>query len=152
MTPVEDYAARGFQLVIWDRDPNADPKTWKGPRDPGWPERQSGMAFSRMQDIGGCRAVVGTATKVDSLVATCEGAAGRSKGPELIRKYDYISSPKSDGYRGVHLIYRYRSAAKEKKAWNGLRIEVQIRSRLQHAWASAQGPEAFRKVCRSLRK
>jgi len=47
---------------------------------------------------------------------------------------DYIRHPKRSGYRGVHLIYRYVS--RRKKAYSGLKIEVQLRSPLQHAWAT----------------
>ena len=50
---------------------------------------------------------------------------------------DYINHPREDtGYRGIHLIYRYRSDRK-KRAWNGRKIEVQLRTKLQHAWATA---------------
>ena len=48
---------------------------------------------------------------------------------------DYIESPKESGYRGVHLVYRYRSPRNE--TYNGLLIEIQLRTRLQHAWATA---------------
>jgi Region found in RelA / SpoT proteins len=50
---------------------------------------------------------------------------------------DYIANPKTDGYRGVHLIYRYHSRARQYECYNGLQIEVQLRSKLQHAWATA---------------
>ena len=49
---------------------------------------------------------------------------------------DYISAPKASGYRGVHLMYRYKSD-KKKTIYNDLKIEMQIRSRYQHAWATA---------------
>ena len=52
-----------------------------------------------------------------------------------IRFDDYIANPKPSGYRGVHLIYRYNSD--RKKTYNGLQIEIQLRSTLQHAWATA---------------
>ena len=39
------------------------------------------------------------------------------------------------GYRGVHLIYRYNSDRKTE--YNTLLIEMQLRSQLQHAWATA---------------
>jgi hypothetical protein len=35
------------------------------------------------------------------------------------------------------LIYRYNSSSKKNRAYNGLKIEIQLRSRLQHAWATA---------------
>src|SRR2546427_10228515 len=44
---------------------------------------------------------------------------------------------KIDGYRGIHLIYKYRSKSRRHRVWRGLRIEIQIRSQLQHAWATA---------------
>lgn len=48
---------------------------------------------------------------------------------------DYISNPKASGYRGIHLVYRYFSDRKE--TYNGLKIELQIRSQSQHAWATS---------------
>lgn len=101
--------------------------------------RNPNMALSQMQDIGGCRAVVRTVRNVDALVALYEKAVAKNAkaGAEFVKKYDYIAAPKKDGYRSVHLVYKYRSRASEKQAWRGLRIETQIRSRLQHAWATA---------------
>src|ERR1019366_9744121 len=53
----------------------------------------------------------------------------------MLSEDDYVDHPKASGYRSYHLIYRYFS---DKKAThNGLKIEVQIRSQLQHAWATA---------------
>lgn len=54
---------------------------------------------------------------------------------ELEAVDDYIADPRSSGYRGTHLIYRYFSDRVE--TYNGLRVEVQLRSHLQHAWATA---------------
>jgi len=53
----------------------------------------------------------------------------------LVRCNDYISEPKDSGYRGVHLIYRYYSDRND--TYNRLKIELQIRTGLQHAWATA---------------
>ena len=92
------------------------------------------MLVSRMNDLGGCRAIVPAAADVDRLLAVYQK---QRQGHELIRRYDYIADPKTSGYRSVHLAYRYRSRKERNTAWNGLRIEVQIRSRLQHAWATA---------------
>ena len=92
------------------------------------------MLVSRMNDLGGCRAILPTATDVEELLAVYDK---QRQGHELIRKYDYIVEPKPSGYRSVHLVYRYRSREGRNAAWNGLRVEVQIRSRLQHAWATA---------------
>jgi len=53
----------------------------------------------------------------------------------LVHEDDYISSPKQSGYRSHHLIYRYYSDRSE--VYNGLKVEIQIRSVIQHAWATA---------------
>lgn len=99
------------------------------------------MALSQMQDIGGCRAVMSTVEQAYELKQRYEDYAKRSsdRGPELIHKWtkDYVFSPKADGYRGIHFVFKYRTTSKEAEHYNGLRIEVQIRSRLQHAWAMA---------------
>ena len=53
----------------------------------------------------------------------------------MLRKDDYVINPKKSGYRGHHLIYGYFSDKKD--TYNGLKIEIQIRSTLQHVWATA---------------
>jgi len=54
-----------------------------------------------------------------------------------LQKQDYITYPKEDGYRSLHLVYKYKSQKEGKKDYNGLLIEIQIRSKLQHLWATA---------------
>lgn len=97
------------------------------------------MKLSKMQDIGGCRAVVRNVAEVERMVLLYEKSAAKNpaKRAEFVKKYDYITHPKVDGYRSVHLVYKYRTASATHAAFNGLRIEIQIRSRLQHAWATA---------------
>jgi hypothetical protein len=55
----------------------------------------------------------------------------------LAGEHDYIANPKSDGYRSVHLVYRFLGRASQASQHKGLLIEIQLRSRLQHAWATA---------------
>ena len=43
---------------------------------------------------------------------------------------DYISTPKPDGYRSIHLVYQLK---KEPSIF----VEIQMRSYLQHIWATA---------------
>lgn len=90
------------------------------------------MKLSRMQDIGGCRAIVGTVHDVRRLQERYRHSRTRHL---PVNGKDYIESPKESGYRGVHLVYRYRSDRSE--VYNGLLIEIQLRSTLQHAWAMA---------------
>lgn len=90
------------------------------------------LTLSKMQDIAGCRAVVGSVEKVVTLVEAYKGGDLKHR---LDKEDDYITRPKASGYRGYHLIYQYRSD--RKKTYNGLKIELQFRSPLQHAWATA---------------
>lgn len=96
--------------------------------------RSPTMQLSQMQDIGGCRAILSDVSLARKLsVEKYEKGDLKHK---LVKKNDYITNPKSDGYRGIHLIYSYKSD-KNKKQYNGLLVEVQIRSKLQHLWATA---------------
>jgi hypothetical protein len=90
------------------------------------------MTLSQMQDIGGCRAIVSSAAQVNQL---CADYAGSDIKHALHQKDDYIHEPKASGYRGVHLVYRYYSD--RKTDYNTLKIEIQLRSQYQHAWATA---------------
>jgi hypothetical protein len=90
------------------------------------------MKLHRMQDIGGCRAVLPNLEQVYSLKELMIDSRLRS---ELTREYDYIIKPKDSGYRGIHLIYKYKG--KKDSLFDGHLIEVQIRSSIQHAWATS---------------
>ena len=95
-------------------------------------QRLRWLSLSEMQDLGGCRAVVNTAANVERIVQSYRVSQIKHR---LLNKSDYISSPKTSGYRGYHLIYGYYSD--KKTTYNGLKIEIQIRSNLQHIWATA---------------
>ncbi len=92
------------------------------------------LRLSQMQDIGGCRAVLHSAADVRNLVNYYEKKSGIKH--TRAKTNDYILEPKESGYRGVYLVYRYFSD-KAKAMYNGLKIEMQIRSQYQHAWATA---------------
>lgn len=95
-------------------------------------ERYPNLRLSRVQDIGGCRVVAPGVDQVEEL-SQFYRQQSRVK-HRLVRFDDYISAPKASGYRGHHLVYEYQS---DRTAdWNGLKIEIQIRSQLQHAWAT----------------
>jgi hypothetical protein len=95
-------------------------------------QRYPSMNAARMQDLGGCRAVLAGIREVRAVELAFLSAQHKHK---LARHDDYITSPKPSGYRGVHLVYQYQSD--RKSTYNGLSIEVQIRSQLMHAWATA---------------
>jgi len=67
--------------------------------------------------------------------ALLKGYEKRQTYHEMITLKDYINEPKASGYRGIHLVYKYFSDKKE--TYNGLSVEIQLRSAIQHAWATA---------------
>jgi len=92
------------------------------------------MELSQMQDLGGCRAVLRNVNRVYKLVEYYN--ANPYQAIEFLKPKDYIKEPKPDGYRSYHLICRYQGIHQDG-AYKGLRIEIQIRSAMQHAWATA---------------
>jgi hypothetical protein len=90
------------------------------------------MSLARMQDVGGCRAIVATTADVVRLRDVYLGSSARHLNTTL---KDYIEAPQATGYRGIHLVYRYTSDRNE--TYNDHLIEVQLRSKLQHCWATA---------------
>ena len=89
------------------------------------------MKLSQMQDIGGARAVLPGLTEVDAL----RDIYRHRMKHRFVGEKDYVRNPKTSGYRSIHLVYRYRSD--QKDTYNGLHIELQLRTRRQHAWATA---------------
>ena len=97
-------------------------------------KRYPAMQLTTMQDIGGVRAVLGSVDDVYRLAK--EYKTNSRFAHELIDEKDYIQNPRSeDGYRSIHLIYKYKNIRNPQ--YDGLRVEVQIRTRLQHIWATA---------------
>jgi len=96
-------------------------------------DRFKTMQLSQMQDIAGIRAIVATRQQVQKLLHSYQASSLRHT-----RKItDYIQQPRSSGYRGVHIIWRYQSDKPGAQIYNGLNLEMQIRSSLQHTWATA---------------
>ncbi|MBT0663534.1 (p)ppGpp synthetase [Geobacter pelophilus] len=89
------------------------------------------MKLHRMQDISGCRSVVNTVNSVEKLSTVLTNSRTRHK---LHKKDDYIQCPKDSGYRGIHLVYKYNGG---KKPYADYFVELQLRSKIQHAWATS---------------
>jgi putative GTP pyrophosphokinase len=101
-------------------------------------EREPNMELTQMQDLGGCRAILPDVASVRTLYGMYYGHEPLLlEENSSIKPYDYITHPKSDGYRGIHIVARYHPRKAERLPWDGQRIEIQLRTKLQHAFATA---------------
>lgn len=92
------------------------------------------MGLGGLQDIGGLRIVVSTMKVLDKAFFIL-----RNNIPdhfELTKDpVNYVAEPKKEsGYRSIHFIYKYKSRNHDL---DGLKIELQLRTKLQHSWAMA---------------
>ena len=94
-------------------------------------KRFHSMQVSTMGDIGGIRVIVKDILSVKKLAKNL--LEGRTQN-KLVSNKDYLTSPKDSGYRGVHLTYAYQGA---KKDYENFKVELQLRSQIQHSWATA---------------
>ena len=94
--------------------------------------REPSMQLTTMQDIAGCRAILPAQKDVYQLVRSILSSGIQH---EFDHVKDYIAEPKKSGYRSYHLVYRFKSAT--KTAYEDMRVEMQLRTGLQHAWATA---------------
>jgi len=102
---------------------------------------------SSMHDFAGCRMIFENLKDLTEFRSYMHSSAVMRNVDHEIRhaseidKYNYIEKPKDTGYRGIHDVYRHfprgSKRREEKKPWDGLLVEVQYRTRAQHAWATA---------------
>lgn len=91
------------------------------------------MGLGGVQDIGGARFVF---EDIASLMKA-KDALEKAKLDNFVQVrdvYDYVSRPKESGYRSIHFVYKFQS---EDPDYDGLSVELQIRTKLQHDWATA---------------
>lgn len=100
---------------------------------------------SAMHDFAGCRMIFENIAELNEFRNYMHSSLVMKNVNHTLRyspdKYDYIESPKLTGYRGIHDVYRHlpRGSEREegKKPWDNLLVEIQYRTRAQHAWATA---------------
>lgn len=83
--------------------------------------RQPTMDITRMQDIGGCRAVLPSQPGVDRVLGRIGGHW------KVTGVFNYVESPKPSGYRAIHTV-----VTRDDRM-----IEIQLRTQIQHEWAVA---------------
>lgn len=83
-------------------------------------DRMPDTRLARMEDIGGCRAVLpGGRPEIDGVLRRIR------KNWDIKRVRDYMAEPKASGYRGVHVVVE-----RDER-----RIEIQLRTPGQQDWA-----------------
>ena len=98
-----------------------------------------------MHDLAGCRMIFNSIEDLSTFRAYLHSTPVMRNVEHTLRheldKYDYISHPKSTGYRGIHDVFKHfprgHRRNEVKKPWDGLLVELQYRTRAQHAWATA---------------
>lgn len=58
---------------------------------------------------------------------------------KLQSEHDYIAEPQESGYRGIHLVFKFNNSQgrqPDSRCWDGLNIDIQLRTELQHVWAT----------------
>ena len=99
--------------------------------------RYEDMKLARMDDIAGCRLIFDSIPELYAFRKDFHKARFRHKLKNGLDKYDYIKSPKGTGYRGVHDVYAYNVQSRAGRDLKGLLVEIQYRTLVQHAWATA---------------
>lgn len=92
-----------------------------------------GMGLGGLQDIGGARFVFEDIPSLLKAQKIIENATLKHFIADR-KPYDYVAQPKESGYRSIHFAYKYVS---DNSDYDGLKVELQIRTRLQHDWAMA---------------
>lgn len=123
---LRDMAADRQDIIVAERLKRLDSIINKLKREPT-------MSLWEVQDLGGCRFIVPRISEVYSFAEKYKKSRIRHK---LVATYDYISNPKSSGYRSLHLVFCFHSDSKETFNRHML-IELQFRTHLQHIWATA---------------
>ncbi|MGZ8227647.1 MAG: RelA/SpoT domain-containing protein [Methylococcaceae bacterium] len=95
------------------------------------------MQLARMDDVAGFRLIFRSINELYEFRKNFHKARFLHQRRNDVDKYDYIKSPKSTGYRGIHDVYAYDVNSKNGRYLKGLLVEIQYRTLIQHSWATA---------------
>jgi putative GTP pyrophosphokinase len=95
------------------------------------------MELPRMDDVAGCRLIFDNIAELEHFRSEFHNAHFNHKRRNEDDKYNYIKRPNAHtGYRGIHDIYEYDVNSRFSDQYRGLLIEIQYRTKYQHAWAT----------------
>lgn len=95
--------------------------------------RYKKMNLYKMNDIGGCRAIVKDRQALYAVVRKLKNLREFNiKLDNTPKINDYIKHPKDDGYRSVHIIGKFADDEGIERF-----VEIQLRTPIQHSWATA---------------
>jgi ppGpp synthetase/RelA/SpoT-type nucleotidyltranferase len=95
------------------------------------------MQLARMDDVAGCRLIFKDLASLEKFRENFHKARFHHDRKNEPNKYNYIKNPKNTGYRGIHDVYSYDVNSETGKHLKGLLVEIQYRTAVQHAWATA---------------
>lgn len=101
-------------------------------------KRFENISLGKMQDLAGARVILSNIKDVEVVSNYLKNKVYKQVGKNnflLIREKDYIKDPKIDGYRSIHQVFRYQG--KNNSELKDYEIELQIRTILQHQWATS---------------
>ncbi len=93
-------------------------------------QRPQNYDLSTLDDVGGCRVIVKKVEDLEIIKDRLEENI-KTTGSIIRKSKDYIRFPKDTGYRSYHVL------TKQHTAYGNYRVEVQLRTQLQHYWATA---------------
>jgi len=97
-------------------------------------------ALESLSDLAGVRVVCSSEEHVyatERFLCRCTELA-------IVRKKDYISCPKKNGYRSIHLIAEISVPCEEGD--DIIRVEIQLRTMAMHCWAELDHRRFYKKL------
>ncbi len=99
-------------------------------------------AENYLNDLAGVRVICFSEEEIyllEHYLCTCDAIV-------IVKKKDYIKSPKKSGYRSLHLIVELC----EKSVLEKVRVEIQIRTEGMHRWATEDHKQFYKKLTNKL--